>query len=200
MSSRAVEVKIPAILLQAIYLRLCPTFKDDAELERGEEISPRLLGAIESSRSSVVVFSENYANSTWCLDELVECLKKGQKVLPVFYKVDPSEVCKQSGKYGLALAEHERNFKEKVLKWRAALVDVANLFGLTYKDGFEVKVANGSILRTQGSCHAVSLKIQGNYFKMDLNVLALGGSDVVLGTCLYYGPFQILQRIGKVAY
>lgn len=77
MSSRAVEVKIPAILLQAIYLRLCPTFKDDAELERGEEISPRLLGAIESSRSSVVVFSENYANSTWCLDELVECLKKG---------------------------------------------------------------------------------------------------------------------------
>lgn len=48
----------------------------------------------------------------------------------------------------------------------------------------EVKVANGSILRTQWFCHAVSLKIQCNYFKMDLkNVLALGGCDVVLGTC-----------------
>lgn len=72
----------------------------------------------------------------WCLDDLVKCLKKGQKVLPVFYKVDPSEVCKQSGKYGLALAEHERDFKETVWKWRAALVEVANLFGLTYKDGY----------------------------------------------------------------
>ena len=129
-------MKIPAILLQTIYIRLCLTFKDDAELERGEEISPELLEAIESSRPSVVVFSENYANSTWCLDELVKCLKKGQKVLRVFYKVDPSEVCKQSGKYGLALAEHERDFKETVWKWRAALVEVANLFGLTYKDGY----------------------------------------------------------------
>lgn len=129
-------MKIPAILLQTIYIRLCLTFKDDAELERGEEISPELLGAIESSRPLVVVFSENYANYTWCLDELVKCLKKGQKVLPVFYKVDPSEVCKQSGKYGLALAEHERDFKETVWKWRAALVEVANLFGLTYKDGY----------------------------------------------------------------
>lgn len=50
--------------------------------------------------------------------------------------MDPSEVRKQSGKYGLALAEHGRNFKEKVWKWRAALVEVANLFGLTYKDGY----------------------------------------------------------------
>lgn len=129
-------MKIPAILSQTIYIRLCLTFKDDAELERGEEISPGLLGAIESSRSLVVIFSENYANSTWCLDELVECLKKGQKALLVFYRVDPSEACKQLGKYGLALAEHGRNFKEKVQKWRAALVEVANFFGLTYKDGY----------------------------------------------------------------
>ena len=35
-------------------------------------------------------------------------------------------------------------------------------FLLSTEDSFEVKVANGSILRTQGSCHAVSLKIQGN--------------------------------------
>ena len=30
-------MKIPAILLQTIYIRLCLTFKDDAELERGEK-------------------------------------------------------------------------------------------------------------------------------------------------------------------
>ena len=61
------------------------TFIDD-ELPRGEEISTELLKAIESSRSSIIVFFENYASSTWCLDELVkilECKKSGQMVLPV---------------------------------------------------------------------------------------------------------------------
>ena len=56
------------------------TFIDD-ELPRGEEISTELLEAI-----SIIVFFENYASSTWCLDELVkilECKKSGQMVLPV---------------------------------------------------------------------------------------------------------------------
>jgi hypothetical protein len=65
----------------------------DDELPRGEEISTELIEAIESSRISIIVFSQNYASSTWCLNELVkilECKKNGQTVLPVFYKVDPS--------------------------------------------------------------------------------------------------------------
>ena len=65
------------------------TFIDD-ELPRGEEISTELLETIRSSKSSIIVFSENYASSRWCLDELVEileCKKNGQiLVLPVFYK------------------------------------------------------------------------------------------------------------------
>ena len=76
------------------------TFIDD-ELQRGEEISTKLLEAIKSSRSSIIILSENYASSTWCLDELVEileCKKSGQMVLPVFYKVDPSEVRNKKGK------------------------------------------------------------------------------------------------------
>jgi hypothetical protein len=50
------------------------TFMDD-ELPRGEEISTELLEAIESSRISIIVFSQNYASSTWCLDELVKILE-----------------------------------------------------------------------------------------------------------------------------
>ena len=71
-------------------------FKDDEMLRRGTPISSELLKAIEESRFAVVVFSENYANSSWCLDELgkiMECQDQmGQKVLPVFYHVDPSDV------------------------------------------------------------------------------------------------------------
>jgi hypothetical protein len=67
------------------------TFIDDEQLRSGEEIPSELLKAIEESRISVVVLSENYASSAWCLEELTkifECMeKKKQLVLPVFYGV-----------------------------------------------------------------------------------------------------------------
>ena len=114
------------------------TFIDD-ELPRGEEISTKLLEAIKSSRSSIIILSENYASSTWCLDELVEileCKKSGQMVLPVFYKVDPSEVRNQKGKFGETLAKHEINNIKKVQRWREALNKAGSISGLTYKDGY----------------------------------------------------------------
>ncbi|XP_020413965.1 TMV resistance protein N [Prunus persica] len=117
------------------------TFIDD-ELPRGEEISPALLNAIEESKISVIVFSENYASSSWCLDELVKILEykksKQQLVMPIFYKVDPSDVRNQRSSFGDALVDHEHKFKddmEKVLEWRRALTEAANLSGLHFKEG-----------------------------------------------------------------
>ncbi|CAL2238221.1 unnamed protein product [Prunus armeniaca] len=114
----------------------------DRELVRGEEISPALVEAIEESRISLIVFSEKYASSRWCLDELVKILQckesKQQIVLPIFYKVDPSDVRHQISSYGDAFVHHERKFKddkEKVLKWRRALKEVANLSGWHFEEG-----------------------------------------------------------------
>ncbi|XP_030958065.1 TMV resistance protein N-like [Quercus lobata] len=108
-------------------------FRDDEHL-RGEEISDKLFEAIESSRILIIVFSKNYVFSTWCLKELVkilECRKKDQIVLPIFYKVDPSEVRDQKGKFGEALTEHETKFKDKmeVQKWRIALREAGSIGG-----------------------------------------------------------------------
>ena len=117
------------------------TFMDD-ELPRGEKISAELLEAIESSKISIIVFSKNYASSTWCLDELVkilECKNNGQVVLPVFYKVDPSDVRNQHEKFGEALAKHEKKFKdnkEKVQRWRVALNEASHIFGWHYKNEY----------------------------------------------------------------
>ncbi|RDX65034.1 Disease resistance protein RLM3, partial [Mucuna pruriens] len=63
----------------------------DDQLEKGDEISPALIKAIEDSHVSIVVFSKDYASSKWCLDELskiLEC-KKSQKqiVIPIFYNM-----------------------------------------------------------------------------------------------------------------
>ena len=114
----------------------------DYKLPKGEEISEELCQAIELSMISIVIFSENYASSTWCLDELVkifECKKTGQLVLPVFYKLDPSVVRKQKEKFGIALIKHEEKFKnnkEKVEKWRTTLTEVANLSGFHYDNRY----------------------------------------------------------------
>ena len=65
-----------------LYRALCEkgikTFIDN-DLQRGEEISGELLKAIRSSRISIIIFSQNYAFSAWCLDELVEILNCKKK-------------------------------------------------------------------------------------------------------------------------
>ncbi|KAJ8759538.1 hypothetical protein K2173_007157 [Erythroxylum novogranatense] len=109
------------------------TFKDDLKLGRGALISKALETAVEESMFSIVVISEDYASSSWCLDELVkimECREKmGQIVIPVFYNVDPSDVRKKRGNFAVM----EKNFKEaepqRVESWRNALGEVASISG-----------------------------------------------------------------------
>nr|XP_023922626.1 toll/interleukin-1 receptor-like protein [Quercus suber] len=111
------------------------TFIDD-NLTRGENISEELFKAIENSSASVIVFSKNYASSSWCLDELAKIIECTKKVLPVFYQVDPSEVRKQKGDFGKALTKLEKRIKDKtkVQRWREALTNAANISGWDYKD------------------------------------------------------------------
>uniref|UniRef100_A0A0R0FSY0 TIR domain-containing protein n=1 Tax=Glycine max TaxID=3847 RepID=A0A0R0FSY0_SOYBN len=106
----------------------------DHNILKGDELSETLLGAINGSLISLIIFSQNYASSRWCLLELVkivECRKRdGQIVVPVFYKVDPSDVRHQKGTYGDAFAKHEGKFSLTTIQtWRSALNESANLSG-----------------------------------------------------------------------
>ncbi|KAG7945476.1 hypothetical protein I3843_15G153800 [Carya illinoinensis] len=127
------------------------TFIDEDEVKRGDEISPVLLQAIEDSKISIIVFSENYASSTWCLDELLkilECKKSRQQlVLPVFYRVNPSDIRHQRGSFRKALTEHAEklNGDMKLQMWKAALREVANLSGDHLTNGNEAKFIEGIV-------------------------------------------------------
>ncbi|RVX07087.1 TMV resistance protein N [Vitis vinifera] len=118
-------------LYAALYQKGIRTFRLD-EI-RGEEVASALFKAIEKSRCILVVLSKYFAHSRWCLDELVKIMEcrnqNGKVILPVFYHVDPSDVRKEEGWYGEALAQHEsRNiFGHKTQRWRAALREVGNL-------------------------------------------------------------------------
>lgn len=107
----------------------------DNNLKSGDEIPASLVRAIEEAKLSVVVFSKNYAESKWCLEELMKILEcketRGQIVVPVFYDVDPSNVRNQRGSYAEAFAKHERKSEEmkKLREWRNGLTEAANFSG-----------------------------------------------------------------------
>ncbi|KAJ9551691.1 hypothetical protein OSB04_015736 [Centaurea solstitialis] len=129
-------------LYHALKRESIETYKDDKNLEKGKKISKELIEAIQDSRFHVIVFSKNYASSSWCLDELVkimECQKmmSEQTVYPIFFDVEPTEVRKQSGEFGKAFAKHEND--ETAKKWKEALVEATSLSGWdlrTTADGY----------------------------------------------------------------
>ncbi|KAJ9542624.1 hypothetical protein OSB04_029130 [Centaurea solstitialis] len=114
------------------------TFKDDEMLQRGKLISSELLKAIEESRFAVVVFSENYANSSWCLDELskiMECREirwdNGCYRCSTMH-VEPSDVRGMKRSFAAAFQHYEEEFKgdvNKLNKWKEALAAASTLSG-----------------------------------------------------------------------
>ncbi|CAK9313936.1 unnamed protein product [Citrullus colocynthis] len=76
------------------------TFMDDKILSIGEDLDQKLVEAIEKSKFYIIVLSENYASSEWCLRELGKILERTcgitNRIFPVFYHVDPSDVRHQS--------------------------------------------------------------------------------------------------------
>ncbi|XP_021802100.1 TMV resistance protein N-like [Prunus avium] len=182
------------------------TFRDDDELERGEDIKPELQKAIKHSRTSVIVFSKDYASSRWCLDELVMILERKRTspdyvVLPVFYDVNPSHVRKQTGSLARAFARHQKSQPPKKVKaWKDALAEVADLAGMVLQnqaDGHESKFINkivqviGEKLRRKPlSVPHIMIGMHSRVNK--LNLWLQDGSDDV-GILVIYG----MSGIGK---
>ncbi|KAK9912000.1 hypothetical protein M0R45_035875 [Rubus argutus] len=127
-------------LYRALEQKAIHTFIDSEELRKGNDLS-KLLKAIDDSRLLIVVFSENYASSTWCLKEIVKILEcmdaQNQIVVPVFYQVDPSGIRKLKGSYAEAFAKHEDDSnanKEEVHGWKTTLTRATNLSGWDSRD------------------------------------------------------------------
>ncbi|KAG2247040.1 hypothetical protein Bca4012_090001 [Brassica carinata] len=90
----------------------------DNDIERSKPIGPELIEAIKGSRISIVLLSENYTSSTcW-----------GQTVISLFYEVDPTDVKKQTGKFGKVFKKNCKGKTKGDIKiWKQALVEVAKI-------------------------------------------------------------------------
>ncbi|XP_011002872.1 PREDICTED: disease resistance protein RPS6-like isoform X7 [Populus euphratica] len=150
----------------------------DYQLVRGDEISASLLRTIEEAKLSVIVFSENYASSKWCLEELAKIFERrknnGQIVIPVFYQVDPSHVRNQTGRFGDAFA---RLIKKKALtmdkeqSFRDALTDAANLSGWSLgKSELESEFIEKIVGDVLNKLHAMSSSHTTGLFGIDARI------------------------------
>ncbi|KAH0745208.1 hypothetical protein KY285_006865 [Solanum tuberosum] len=127
-------------LYEGLKNRGISTFQDDKRLEDGDSISEELMKAIEESQVAVIIFSKNYATSSWCLDELVKIMECKEKenghmtVIPVFCNVDASHFRYQkSESFKEAFAKHESRYKDDVVQgWRTALTAAAGLKGYVF--------------------------------------------------------------------
>ncbi|KAG4990827.1 hypothetical protein AAZX31_09G072600 [Glycine max] len=143
-------------LVEAFDMKRIYAFVDN-KLEKGEKIWKSLVEAIEGSLISLIIFSQGYASSHWCLEELEkihECKEKyGQIIIPVFYHLEPTHVRYQSSDaFEKAFAKHGKKYESKVQQWRDILKKSADLSGIessNFKTDAELvkKITNVVLMR-----------------------------------------------------
>ncbi|KAF8033915.1 hypothetical protein BT93_C0253 [Corymbia citriodora subsp. variegata] len=142
------------------------TYIDSEELRKGEQISHALMKAIKESRIAIIIFSEGYASSQWCLEEVAKIMERKERedlmVFPVFYKVEPREVRTPQKSYREAIAKHESKFgknSEEVERWKKALFDAGNLSGWDLNDGDEAELVKGIVKEISMRLHRIPLHV-----------------------------------------
>ncbi|KAK7349907.1 hypothetical protein VNO77_07757 [Canavalia gladiata] len=90
------------------------------------------LSSIQESRICIIVFSEMYAQSIRCLEQLKQIMEyrrtQGLMIVPVFYEIEPSDVRRQTGTFGKAFED----LTDKVMSWRASLREASNISGFVF--------------------------------------------------------------------
>ncbi|GLJ27771.1 hypothetical protein SUGI_0545050 [Cryptomeria japonica] len=115
-------------------------FLDKQELQVGDFLTPAIQSAIRSASVQIAIFSKTYAQSLWCLDELVWMFDSDPtsiKIIPIFYDIEPSELrYVEKGAYATAFEEHRRKGRvtdERVESWIKALEKVSAISGITFR-------------------------------------------------------------------
>ncbi|CAN1139569.1 Disease resistance protein RUN1 [Linum perenne] len=108
----------------------------DEKLKKTEDID-ELLTILKRSAMSVVVFSEKFADSIWCLEEVALIadlvLQKEHRVLPVFYSSTPDDVTNvskdETRRYSYIIDANHELEKEDRDRYIEVLKRVANKAG-----------------------------------------------------------------------
>ena len=104
----------------------------------GEDCWKSIEDGIKNSPIAVVVFSEKYAESEWCLKELHVMLETHscKKILPIFYNVEPRDVRNpERGKFKDGFKKLKEKFNSEIIEeWKADLKVASTLMGWEHSD------------------------------------------------------------------
>ncbi|CAI0556544.1 unnamed protein product [Linum tenue] len=110
---------------------------NDAMLHKTQSFD-ELLSVLQRSALSIVIFSEKFADSPWCLNEVATVAQSmanfGHRALPVFYKVGWSDVVADSGSYSTTIVDKLKASSEDNKRWKDALKAIANCAGHTSEE------------------------------------------------------------------
>lgn len=67
-------------------------FLDREVLQKGRKLDIQIEKAIANAYVHIVIFSETYGESEWCMKELEEMVKTKRTIIPVFYNVESSDL------------------------------------------------------------------------------------------------------------
>lgn len=84
-------------------------FLHSEELELGDKLPTNLEEAIKSALLHIAIFSENYAQSRWCLDELLFMCRTCSKIVLIFYHMKPEDVQYEKRVYAASFEQHKEN-------------------------------------------------------------------------------------------
>ncbi|CAH8333570.1 unnamed protein product [Eruca vesicaria subsp. sativa] len=106
----------------------------DRKETRSEDLKV-LFKRIQQSQIALPIISSMYAESNWCLDELVEIMEQVEngnlKIIPIFFNVTPEEVKDKGGRFRfMVFRENEKNGKSiaDLQKWNEGqlIVEIVN--------------------------------------------------------------------------
>ncbi|XP_027906284.1 TMV resistance protein N-like isoform X2 [Vigna unguiculata] len=108
-------------------------------LHHDNGVKPMHEPILNLCRVAIVVFTQTYSQSAWCLHQLQQIIQWHQTyckhVLPVYYEIQPSDIRLQKGDFGKAFetTAHQtfsaQELEHGMSRWSHALTKAANFFG-----------------------------------------------------------------------
>lgn len=124
-------------VVKALRVEGVNVFIDSYEL-KGRDLQ-NLFKRIENSKMALVIFSDRFSESDWCLNELLkmdELVKEGKLiVIPVFYRVSTDDVKYFKGKFGKGFIEtvQRQSPSEEPMaeRWKSSVKSISSKTGFT---------------------------------------------------------------------
>ncbi|KAG0622261.1 hypothetical protein M758_3G084900 [Ceratodon purpureus] len=112
-------------------------FLDARSLMNGNPALQSIDQALDMANVHVAVVSKRYAESKYCLTELVAMMRSGKPVIPVFYGVEPVDLrWVENGPFAEAFEKHKSRGRTetKMQEWRDALQALSEITGFRSAD------------------------------------------------------------------